>query len=160
MPDATSGGTRVRPRRERTSPCIGVCSTTFGDLVCRGCKRFAHEVVDWNGYEPDQRQAIWRRLAELRDASIGGFLSVIDPDALEAAAARLHIVPMPEQSPLTLAYETLRRTRGAPDFAALGLATSPAGAAVPPAELFATISREFLTRSTAVYERNFRIPAE
>lgn len=160
MPEAVSGGTQPRPRRERTSPCIGVCSTTFGDLVCRGCKRFAHEVVDWNGYEADQRLAIWRRLAELRDASVGEFLSVIDPDALQAAATRLHIVPVPEQSPLTLAYETLRRTRGAPDFAALGLATSPAGAAVDPAQLFATISREFLTRSTAVYERNFRIPAE
>ncbi|MDE0348591.1 MAG: DUF1289 domain-containing protein [Gammaproteobacteria bacterium] len=150
----------ARPRRERTSPCIGVCSTTFGDLVCRGCKRFAHEVVDWNGYEPEQRQAIWRRLAELRDASVAGFLSVTDAEALEAAAARMHIVPVPEQTLLTLAYETLRRTRGAPDFAALGLATSEAGAAVPPAELFATISREFLTRSTAAYERNFRIPAE
>ena len=160
MPEAMSGGIRARPRRERASPCIGVCSTTFGDLVCRGCKRFAHEVVDWNGYEADQRQAIWRRLAELRDASVAGFLSVIDPDALRAAAARLHIVPMPEQSLPTLAYETLRRTRGAPDFAALGLAPSPAGAAIPPAELFATISREFLTRSTAAYERNFRIPAE
>jgi len=158
MPE--TGGIQARPRRERTSPCIGVCSTTFGDLVCRGCKRFAHEVVDWNGYEEDQRLAIWRRLAALRDASVAAFVSVADADALEAAAARMHIAPVPEQTPLTLAYETLRRTRGAPDFAALGLATSPAGAAIPPAELFATISREFLTRSTAAYERNFRIPAE
>ena len=158
MPE--TGGIQARPRRERTSPCIGVCSTTFGDLVCRGCKRFAHEVVDWNGYEADQRLAIWRRLAALRDASVAAFVSVVDADALEAAAVRMHIAPVPEQTPLTLAYETLRRTRGAPDFAALGLATSPAGAAIPPAELFATISREFLTRSTAAYERNFRIPAE
>ncbi|MDC1160500.1 DUF1289 domain-containing protein, partial [Luminiphilus sp.] len=23
------------------TPCIGVCSTGVGDVVCRGCKRFA-----------------------------------------------------------------------------------------------------------------------
>lgn len=155
-----TGTVQSSPRRERTSPCIGICSTTFGDLVCRGCKRFAHEVVDWNRYDVDQRQAIWRRLAELRDASVAGFLSVHDADALQAAAARLHIAPMPEQSVLTLAYETLRRTRGAPQLAALGLTVSEAGAAVAPEQLFASISREFLTRATAAYERNFRIPAE
>ena len=32
------------------TPRIGVCSTGIGDAVCRGCKRFAHEVIDWNGY--------------------------------------------------------------------------------------------------------------
>ncbi|MEC9132488.1 MAG: DUF1289 domain-containing protein, partial [Pseudomonadota bacterium] len=23
----------------RPTPCVGICSTTYGDLVCRGCKR-------------------------------------------------------------------------------------------------------------------------
>ncbi|MEC7008614.1 MAG: DUF1289 domain-containing protein, partial [Pseudomonadota bacterium] len=31
------------------TPCIGVCSTGIGDSVCRGCKRFSHEVIHWNG---------------------------------------------------------------------------------------------------------------
>ena len=44
------------------TPCIGVCSTGVGDLVCRGCKRFAHEVIDWNGYSPEQKRAIDSRL--------------------------------------------------------------------------------------------------
>ncbi|MCF8976542.1 DUF1289 domain-containing protein, partial [Pseudomonas edaphica] len=26
------------------TPCVGLCSTVYGDLVCRGCKRFHHEV--------------------------------------------------------------------------------------------------------------------
>ena len=157
---AVTGSARAGARRERTSPCIGICSTTYGDLVCRGCKRFAHEVVGWNQYDAGQRRVIWGRLAELRDASVARFLAVIDEPALEAAAQRLHISPMPDQTALTLAYETLRRTRGAPDFGALGLAVSEDGAAVAPEQLFAAISREFLTRSTAVYERNFRVPAE
>jgi len=44
------------------TPCIGVCSTGVGDVVCRGCKRFAHEVIDWNGYSQEQKRAIDRRL--------------------------------------------------------------------------------------------------
>ena len=36
------------------TPCIGVCSTGIGDAVCRGCKRFTHEVIDWNGYSTEQ----------------------------------------------------------------------------------------------------------
>ncbi len=31
-----------RPR----TPCVGMCSTTYGDLVCRGCRRFSHEIVN------------------------------------------------------------------------------------------------------------------
>ncbi|MCZ6890305.1 MAG: DUF1289 domain-containing protein, partial [Gammaproteobacteria bacterium] len=42
----------------RRTPCIGICSTTYGDLVCRGCKRYAHEIVDWNRYTEDQRSRI------------------------------------------------------------------------------------------------------
>ena len=44
------------------TPCIGVCSTGIGDAVCRGCKRFAHEVIDWNGYSQAQKEAIDARL--------------------------------------------------------------------------------------------------
>lgn len=36
------------------TPCIGLCSTVYGDLVCRGCKRFHHEVIQWNGYGEEE----------------------------------------------------------------------------------------------------------
>ena len=49
------------------TPCIGVCSTGLGDDVCRGCKRFKHEVIDWNAYTHAQQYIIEQRLA--------GFLS-------------------------------------------------------------------------------------
>lgn len=44
------------------TPCAGRCSTVFGDSVCRGCRRFNHEVIRWNTYTPEQHSAIWRRL--------------------------------------------------------------------------------------------------
>lgn len=44
------------------TPCAGRCSTVFGDLVCRGCRRFNHEVIQWNTYTPEQRLMVWKRL--------------------------------------------------------------------------------------------------
>jgi len=47
------------------SPCIGVCSTGIGDSICRGCKRFSHEIIHWNGYTEAQRESIDLRLQSL-----------------------------------------------------------------------------------------------
>ncbi|MBJ9985632.1 DUF1289 domain-containing protein [Acinetobacter sp. S40] len=44
------------------TPCAGRCSTTFGDNVCRGCRRFNHEIIRWNTFTPEQQLSIWRRL--------------------------------------------------------------------------------------------------
>ena len=40
------------------TPCVGLCSTTYGDLVCRGCKRFSHEIVNWNRYGDEEKTAV------------------------------------------------------------------------------------------------------
>ena len=41
------------------TPCLGICSTTsVGDVVCRGCKRYAFEVIDWNGYDDEAMAAM------------------------------------------------------------------------------------------------------
>jgi predicted Fe-S protein YdhL (DUF1289 family) len=70
----------------RRTPCIGICSTTYGDLVCRGCKRFAHEIVEWNGYSDSQQVAVWSRLETLRQGSFALFVEVVDAPALRTAA--------------------------------------------------------------------------
>lgn len=44
------------------TPCAGRCSTVFGDSVCRGCRRFNHEVIHWNRYSNEEKQAVWTRL--------------------------------------------------------------------------------------------------
>ena len=149
-----------RRLRLRQTPCIGICSTTYGDLICRGCKRFAHEVTGWNGYADAQRVAVWRRLSDLRDAAVAEFLRIEDEMVLLEAAAALRIAPAPDWTGLSAAYEILRRTRGAPDLASLGLTRSRFAAEIAPQELFGAIDREFYARATAAYERNFRILAQ
>lgn len=44
------------------TPCAGRCSTVFGDSVCRGCRRFNHEVIRWNTFTAEQQSAVWIRL--------------------------------------------------------------------------------------------------
>ena len=142
----------------RRTPCIGVCSTTYGDLVCRGCKRFAHEIVQWNGYEGSQRHTVWRRLEAMRDVSVAAFATVQDDAKLKAVAARLRIPLEPPPSALGMAFHTLRRARATEHPAALGLGVKPAAAGMDVAGLFAAIDREYYARATAFYERSFRVP--
>ena len=53
------------------TPCIGICSTTtFGDSVCRGCKRYAKEVLNWISYSDEMKCAVLKRLEALGVASI------------------------------------------------------------------------------------------
>ena len=148
--------------KERQTPCIGICSTTYGDLICRGCKRFAHEVTGWNGYADPQRAAVWGRLKDLRDAAVAEFVRVDNEAVLLEAAAAFRIAPAPDWTGLSVAYEILRRTRGTPDLASLGLVRSDfaADADIAAHELFGAIDREFYARATAAYERNFRILAQ
>ena len=48
------------------TPCIGICSTTsLGDKICRGCKRFNYEVIHWNQYSEDEKRAVLLRIDKL-----------------------------------------------------------------------------------------------
>lgn len=71
-------------RRIALTPCAGRCSTVFGDSVCRGCRRFNHEVIQWNTYTPEQHTAVWIRL----DAQLDQILVPMLPFADFAQAER------------------------------------------------------------------------
>jgi len=65
------------------TPCIGVCSTGIGDNVCRGCKRFSHEVIDWNSYTPAQKHAVDGRLSGFLSQCVSNKLQVADKTLLK-----------------------------------------------------------------------------
>ena len=144
----------------RRTPCVGICSTTYGDLVCRGCKRFAHEVVGWNGFDAPQREAVWARLTELLEGAVEDFLEVVDAQALRACAERVRIARASQLSDAQLAHQVLLRAPlDLAEFGKVGLA-----ARRPETEsvlaLMRGIEQEFLNRSRAAYERNYRITAQ
>jgi uncharacterized protein len=49
-------------RLDAESPCIGYCSTSFGDDVCVGCGRTADEVVKWIFMDEQEKRGIWDRI--------------------------------------------------------------------------------------------------
>ncbi|MFT4614433.1 MAG: putative Fe-S protein YdhL (DUF1289 family) [Bacteroidia bacterium] len=65
------------------TPCIGVCSTGIGDNVCRGCKRFSHEVINWNSYTPRQQRIVDSRLADFLSQCVSNKLQVTDKTLLQ-----------------------------------------------------------------------------
>ncbi len=117
-------------------------------------------MTGWNGYADAQRVAVWRRLKDLRDAAVAEYVLVDNEAVLLEAAAALRIAPAPDWTGLSVAYETLRRTRGTPDLASLGLIRSGFAADIAAHALFGAIDREFYARATAAYERSFRILAQ
>jgi uncharacterized protein len=65
------------------TPCIGVCSTGIGDSVCRGCKRFCHEVIDWNSYTEEQKRVVDQRLSGFLSQCVSNKLQVTDKALLK-----------------------------------------------------------------------------
>jgi len=45
-----------------STPCIGFCSTSLGDSVCKGCGRTAEEVDGWLTLSEEQQRRIWERV--------------------------------------------------------------------------------------------------
>jgi predicted Fe-S protein YdhL (DUF1289 family) len=131
-----------------------MCSTTYGDLVCRGCRRFSHEIVNWNGYDDDEKRAVWTRLNAFKEQVVLGRLEVLDSGRLEAKL-RAHRIPFAEaDGPGVRAYELLRRgARHMRRLEAYGLRALPAFADLEPAALRDLIDRDLLTLSEAHYER-------
>ena len=145
------------PALKRT-PCVGICSTTYGDLVCRGCKRFAHEIIAWNGFDEDQRGRVWQRLHDLLDGAVDAHLRVTDKMKLQQLAEEVRVTDRNELSQQTLAFETLRRcARRGQSLESMGLSANRTHSAL---ELLEAVELEFFERSMARYEHDFRTPAQ
>ena len=80
------------PDSRPKTPCVGLCSTVFGDTVCRGCMRFVHEVIDWNKYNPEQKQIIWQRLDEHLRVILPQFVKIYDPRKIVARLQQQRII--------------------------------------------------------------------
>ena len=74
------------------TPCIGICSTVYGDEICRGCKRTAQEVIDWNKYTDDEKQPVFSRLESLQIRVMLNKLTIVDAEKLQAPSSRLVIL--------------------------------------------------------------------
>ena len=69
-------------KKRSSTPCLGICSTTFGDEVCKGCKRFSHEIVNWTKYSLEEREIINDRLEKFKIKILQDRFKVYDSDLL------------------------------------------------------------------------------
>lgn len=140
------------------TPCIGVCSTGIGDNVCRGCKRFAHEVIDWNGYSEAQKQLIDQRLSSFLSQIVESKFRIVDQQRLQWQLDVQQIDYLAHKSPYTWVYELIRS--GASqinDPADYGLMVDAQYRDTPLTELRKVIDQEFFILSEAHYQRYFLI---
>lgn len=149
---ATDQGRQLRSR----TPCAGRCSTTYGDWVCRGCKRFAHEIVAWNRYDDRAKDAVWQRLLMLRDQVVAGRVEVVDRTLLEAQLQRHRIVFAAADSDASRVWLLLHRgARHMGSLAPYGLRALVPFDTLSPLALRDLIDSDYQRLSEAHYERYF-----
>ena len=95
--------------RSVKTPCIGVCSTVFGDEVCRGCKRFQNEVIEWNSYNNSQKEAVLTRLETLKTQIMQSKISIINKKRLQNKLDSLDIKYAIEDTPFCWVFDPLRQ---------------------------------------------------
>ena len=94
--------------RTRT-PCVGICSTTYGDDVCRGCKRFSFEVIHWNAFKPEERESVWKRLEKLKSQIMASRLKVFDSKKLEESIKHFQLKIKDDLNDLSKAFEVIKQ---------------------------------------------------
>lgn len=136
------------------TPCVGICSTTYGDTVCRGCRRYLHEVIDWNRYSSDEKRLIWRRLDGLQAQVLPRYFEIASEETLKKQLLALRLPLREDASPWTwLALLLKHMARQSPDLALFGVQRlDTSGLSL--AELREQINQELHGLACAYYERD------
>ena len=136
------------------TPCVGICSTGIGDSVCRGCKRFAHEVIDWNAYTNEQRFIIAQRLESFLSQIVQNKIRILDKKLLLTQIEHQQIQFKREQNPYCWVFDLLRAGASQiEDLSAYGLELQLGWRDTPLPQIRESIDKDFYALSCAHYER-------
>jgi predicted Fe-S protein YdhL (DUF1289 family) len=136
------------------TPCVGICSTGIGDNVCRGCKRFAHEVIDWNAYTNEQKLIIAERLESFLVQVVQLHFEIFDEELLLSQVKHQQILFKPEQNPYCWLFDLLRA--GASqinDLSVYGVKLLDASKDLALSDIRDQIDKDFYALSCAYYDR-------
>ncbi len=96
-------------RKNRSStPCIGICSTTFGDDVCKGCKRFSYEITNWGKFSNEERAVVNSRLEQFKLNILEEKFTITDRNLFESKMNEFSINFNSSLEPLTWIFDLLR----------------------------------------------------
>lgn len=145
-------------RKNRSStPCIGICSTTFGDDVCKGCKRFSHEITNWGKFSTDERAVVNSRLEQFKTTILEEKFTISDSELFESKMNEFSINFNSSLEPITWIFDLLRASSNKDlnvnDF---GVEIFPAFSDLSLIELRDLINQEMLQLSEAHYYKFFK----
>ena len=143
--------------RSVKTPCIGVCSTVFGDEVCRGCKRFQNEVIDWNGYQDSQKIAVLSRLESLKTQIMESKKSIVNKKLLQNQLDTLDIKYVIDDNPFCWVFDLLRQASQSIDSLQDFGVVLKDGVENNLFELKKVIESELFSLSEAHFQRYFKI---
>ena len=95
-------------KKRSSTPCLGICSTTFGDEVCKGCKRFAHEIVGWTKYSEGEREIVNDRLEKFKIQILQHRFAITDKNLFESMLEEKAINFNHSLYPLTWIFDLFR----------------------------------------------------
>lgn len=139
------------------TPCIGICSTTsLGDNLCRGCKRFAAEVIDWNLYSVQEKRAVLLRIDKLVNQIMEPRFVIHSREQLREGMKQQGVPVHPELSAYGWLHALLKKRHGRlSDLAPYGAAPRAEYAHLPLARLWEQADRELLSLCEAHQQRYF-----
>lgn len=141
------------------TPCIGVCSTGIGDSVCRGCKRFTHEVINWNSYNQQQKRIVDQRLSGFLSQCVSNKLSVCDSKLLRWQLQVQQIPHVPSHGDYCGVFSLLKAgARQIQSPASFGFEVNSDFKPIALEQLRNTIDEEFFALSQAHYDRYILMP--
>ena len=143
-------------RKQRSStPCLGICSTTYGDDVCRGCKRFIHEVINWNSYSNDEKEIVNSRLEEFKVTILSHRFKVTDAELLSSKLKEHAINFNDALDPITWIFDLLRASSRDLDLELFGLELLPDHRTFSLSSIKDEINTELFELSQAHFDRYF-----
>ena len=90
------------------TPCIGICSTVFGDEVCRGCKRYQNEIIEWNSFNDSEKRSVLDRLEILKVQIMDPKIQVFDQKLLKEKLKHFKVRFVEDNNPLCWVFDLLR----------------------------------------------------
>lgn len=91
------------------TPCIGICSTVYGDPLCRGCKRTDQEIIEWNHYAERQKNEIFNRLEQNIIQVMCSKIIIWDKKKLKQKLEKYHVRYREQSDVLCWSYALLQQ---------------------------------------------------
>ncbi|PCI52293.1 MAG: DUF1289 domain-containing protein [Moraxellaceae bacterium] len=128
------------------TPCIGICSTVFGDDICRGCKRYSQEIIRWNQFGAPAKDIVWRRLEKLQKQVIKEKIHIQDFALFQHQLTRYQIKHNPQLDPLCWVFNLLEQKKSVLKH------TRELGLQIRPPYQHLSLEQLFETLDSALYE--------